>query len=228
MADRSLHEINRFRLFSRRLFDDLSDALLCLALKYQLRSQEKSGRWLALALARTPAACRALALMNAWNAVKSHLTRAPGRGEGSRVRRVRGGGSGGSGGSFERIRGRGKTRLRDRAPLLQRQQDVSRSPLTHDLSDVTAHWPRPAPHCTLRAVCTALLHRTLPPITAKDDEWGIKWMWLSLRGHNTEQTLEGIMTSAVPGFEWKAWGYSGSCWTYSTPTKSQAKYVLNS
>lgn len=38
---------------------------------------------------------------------------------------MRGGGPGGSGGSFERIRGRGKTRLRDRAPLLQRQQDVS-------------------------------------------------------------------------------------------------------
>lgn len=94
----------------------------------------------------------------AWNAVKSHLTRALREGE-----RVRGSGgwegegSGGSGGSFERIRGRGKTRLRDRAPLLQRQQDVSRSPLTHDLSDVTTHCPRPsaAAYCTLREVCTA-------------------------------------------------------------------------
>lgn len=74
-----------------------------------------------------------------------------GRGEGPRVRRVRGGGPGGS---FERIRGRGKTRLRDRAPLLQRQQDVSRSTLTHDLSDVTAHWPRPA----RKTYCTRIWH----------------------------------------------------------------------
>lgn len=100
----------------------------------------------------------------AWNAVKSHLTRALREGE-----RVRGSGgwegegSGGSGGSFERIRGRGKTRLRDRAPLLQRQQDVSRSPLTHDLSDVTAHCPRPsaAAYCAKYVLHTAAVTRRL-------------------------------------------------------------------
>lgn len=69
-------------------------------------------------------------------------------GKGWRVRRVRGEGSEGSGGSFERIRGRGKTRLRDLAPLLQRQQDHL-SPTTF----LTSERAGPAPRCVQTACC---------------------------------------------------------------------------